>query len=141
AELHRLEHLDLRPEAQQLAVGVSEMGESDDGAPVLVDPLLAGEPAPHVFRYPHGDLHPRQRLLEGARPLLPEAGQLELGRPVEALLERTNRDDARDAVYAHAGRQARDQIPGPALEHETERVDRALDDVALLPVPDPRPAA
>ena len=33
----------------------------------------------------------------------------------------------------------RDEIPGAALQHEPERVDRALDDSAALPIPDPRP--
>ena len=35
----------------------------------------------------------------------------------------------------------RDEIPGAAFEHEPERIDRALDDDAALPVADPRPAA
>jgi len=75
----------------------------DDGATVLVDPRLARKPAPHVLGHANGDLHAGKRLLERARPQLPEAGQLELGGPLEALLERTHGDDTRDAVHAHAG--------------------------------------
>src|ERR1700730_3199839 len=114
------------------------MSESDDGAAFLVDPRLTREPTPDVLGRAHRDRDARKTLLEGARPLLPERRELELGGPVEARRQRVDRDDARDAVDAHAGRPPGDQIPGAALEDETERIDGALDDVAALPVADPR---
>src|SRR5579864_3942764 len=118
AQLGRLEHLDLRPEPEELAIGVAEVGERDDRAAVLVHARLARQPAADVVVDPHRHLHARKRGFEGARPLLPEGSELERGWPLEAVRERAHRCDARDAVDAHPGRAAGDEVPGAALQHE-----------------------
>src|SRR5436853_3814977 len=117
------------------------MRERDDRPPVHVDPRLAGKPTAHVVGNPNGDVDSREPLLEVARPLIPEAEQLEILGPLERLLQRAHRGDAGHAVHPHARGPARDEIPGTALEHEPEWVDGPLDDLALLPVADARAAA
>src|SRR5207237_3740091 len=106
AELGRLDDLELRAEAQELAIGVAQVLKRDDGAAVGVDPRLARQPAPQLLRDAYAHFDARQGLLEVARPLLPERRELELRRPRERLLERPHRRDPRDAVDAHAGRAA-----------------------------------
>src|SRR5207253_6453388 len=57
-------------------------------------------------------------------------------RPLEAFLRDLHRSDARDAVDAHSGAAVRDEVPRARLEHEPERLDRALYDAAPLAVAD-----
>src|SRR5205814_2349210 len=78
AQRDGLEHLELRAEPQQLAIGVAEVLERDDGAPVLVDARLAGQPPAQVRIDAHDDLDARQTLLERTRPVAPERRELEL---------------------------------------------------------------
>ena len=72
AQLLRLEHLELRAEAQKLAVGVAEMREGEHRPAFVVDPRLAREPAPHVLVDPHrhldtGATPARSRVTTGPR--------------------------------------------------------------------------
>src|SRR5207302_3657630 len=72
AQLRRLEHLGVGPEAEQLAVRVVERLEADGDATVGLDALGVAEVAADVHRDANGHLDPRPPLLEGARPLVPE---------------------------------------------------------------------
>src|SRR6266481_1371963 len=117
SELRALEHLDVRAEAEQLAVRGAEMVERDRDAAVVPEARLAGKVGAHLLRDPHGHVDAGAALFEGARPLLPEVGDLKARRPFEGVLERSHRLDARDAVDAHAGAAVGDEVPGPALEH------------------------
>src|SRR5260370_27254643 len=117
------------------------MVERDRDAAVARDARFAGKGGAHLLRDPHGHVDAGAAPLEGTRPLLPEVGDLEARGPLEGVLQRAHRLDARDAVDAHAGAAVRDQVPGAALEHEPERVDRTLDHARALAVADAGPAA
>src|SRR5690348_17840358 len=125
-QLHGLEDFEVRAEPDQLALRAAEALEGH-GADAL--------------RAAHRHLHAWPALFERARPLVPVRRQLEAVRPRARLLEGAYGGDARDAVHPHPGHPVRDEIPSSCLEHEPERVDRALDDAVALAVADPHPAA
>src|SRR5262245_43785149 len=121
-QLRRLEHLELRAETQELAIRRAEMLERNDCPTVLVDARIARQPPYDLRIDPHRHRDARTRLLERARPLVPERGELEVARTLERLLERAHRCDARHAVDAHPDRAQCDEVPRPALEDEPERI-------------------
>ena len=129
AQLLRLEHLELRAEAQQLAVGVAEMREREHRAAVRRRSAARPEasaarprapaPSPRRGRGPaRSRATTRPRSSRRSKP----------GGRSKRVGERPHGRDAGDAVDAHAGGAARDEVPGAALQHEPERVDRPLHD-------------
>ncbi len=146
AQGDRGEHLDLGAEAQQLGAGVGERLDRDDRAhPAVVvgRPAALGDRAGGVraqegrgeLQRPRGQAHGRLGLIEGLGELLgapvPVLPEVEVRGPVEAHVERLERQDASDAVGARrrAGLVSvgeGHQVPGAGFEDDPERLELAL---------------
>src|SRR4051812_21776221 len=83
AQLGRLEHLDVGPEAKDLAVSLREALERDDDAAAGLDLRLAGKEPAHLLGDAQADVDLRSALFERARPFLPELRELEAGWALE----------------------------------------------------------
>jgi hypothetical protein len=64
---------------------------------------------------------------------LPHPLEIEPVGDLEHSLARDQVEDFGDAVHARLPRRHRDQVPDTGLEHETERLDLASDDVVRFP--------
>src|SRR5205823_10182721 len=140
AQLGRFQHLRVGPELQQLPKRILETLEADD-AGISSAPQIFRQTATYELTRSQLHFDARKRRLEALRPIPPVLSQIEALWPFEPVLAHTDRGEARHPVDTHTGAAACDQVPGAALEHEPQGVERAPHDASPLPVARAQPAS